>query len=311
MNMKAAKWIMTVISVLITSIVISVVVMSAVLGRQARRTLKEERVSAKSSYTEMTAVIDEGFADIYIEAADDMEVRLQASESDSCQVEYYNSDDVIHSVYVEDDTLRITCVDNRTFGSDLGFGDDPYITVSLPERRYGAVKLVSDSGRLQSNASMTCDEFEVVQNKGDVYVTNLSANYVSVTAVSGDVTMATIDSANITANGVSGDFSIMNLTAQNMQFSVKSGRLEGYNIDSDSMGGFTTESGDIVMQGCTGDSLEFTTDKGDVDVSLLDETVFDVYTVNGDVAFPEQNTDKGGKCTIHTESGDIKAAYVN
>lgn len=307
--MKVGKWIMTALIVIVAGFVISVIVMSAVLGRRARNTINEAKSKANSAYTEMTADISVEFTDIDIQAAGDMEVRLEASRDDSCQVVYYNSDDVVHAVYVQDGTLRITCTDNRTFGSDLGFGNDPYITVRLPEKRYGSVSMTSSTGTLQSNAQLTCDEFEVRQDKGDIYVTNLTSGYVSVISVSGDVTLATVSTAQLSANGQSGDFSVMNVSAQNMQFSVGSGRLEGYNIAVGSRGSFVTEKGDIFIQGCSGGALAFASCKGDVELSVKSGTELQAYTESGKVSLPEELSSGNGSCTINTESGNITAAY--
>ena len=42
----------------------------------------------------------------------------------------------------------MTCADNRTFGSDMGFGDDPYVVVSIPEGEYGDISMTSKTGTL-------------------------------------------------------------------------------------------------------------------------------------------------------------------
>ena len=75
----------------------------------------------------------------------DMAVDLQSSADGKCHVHYYDSDEVIHSIYVEDNTLVITCEDDRTFGSDIGFGEDPYVTIEIPARQYDKIELVSES----------------------------------------------------------------------------------------------------------------------------------------------------------------------
>lgn len=94
---------------------------------------RRKKAKAKNSYTEKEMTITEKFRDINIQVADDMDVKLVESDDDKCHVTYFDSPDVIHSVTVQDDALVMTCADNRTFGSDMGFGDDPYVVVSIPE----------------------------------------------------------------------------------------------------------------------------------------------------------------------------------
>lgn len=308
--MKAGKWIMRAISAVVVSIVVSVIVVSAVLGWQARASIEEDKNKTKSAYTELTADISQEFRNIYIEAADDMEVRLEASDDGDCHVIYYNSNDVVHTVNVEGEELRVTCTDNRTFGSDLGFGDDPYITVKLPQKEYDIVKLVSDSGILQSNADMTCGTLELVQNKGDIYLTNLICGNLNITDVSGDLTMATINAGGILVEGGSGDVSAMNVSADSISLSVTSGKVEGYNVTADDNAVFATENGDILMQGCAGKTLEFGTAKGDVDVTLSEDMTLDVQSLSGKVELPDSPAESADVCRVHTESGDVRVAYA-
>ena len=72
--MKVAKWIMRAIVVLVVGVMLTAVIISAGLGRQARMTMKEEKkAKAKSSYTEKEMTITEKFRDINIQVADDMD----------------------------------------------------------------------------------------------------------------------------------------------------------------------------------------------------------------------------------------------
>ncbi len=77
MHLKVAKWIMRAIVVLVVGVMLTAVIISAGLGRQARMTMKEEKkAKAKNSYTEKEMTITEKFRDINIQVADDMDVKL-------------------------------------------------------------------------------------------------------------------------------------------------------------------------------------------------------------------------------------------
>lgn len=52
MHLKVAKWIMRAIVVLVVGVMLTAVIISAGLGRQARMTMKEEKGKSENSYTE-------------------------------------------------------------------------------------------------------------------------------------------------------------------------------------------------------------------------------------------------------------------
>ena len=291
--MKVAKWIMRAIVVLVVGVMLTAVIISAGLGRQARMTMKEEKkAKAKNSYTEKEMTITEKFRDINIQVADDMDVKLVESDDDKCHVTYFDSPDVIHSVTVQDDALVMTCADNRTFGSDMGFGDDPYVVVSIPEGEYGDISMTSKTGTLVSSVQISCGTFEVTEVNGGAYLSNITAE-------------------NVKVNGSSGDFSIMNVHGDNVIISAGKGLLEGYNIKAAKVGQFMTSSGDINVDACDGHMLWFATESGNVDISFLSEKRFLVNSKSGEVDIPEPHMANENKCIVDTASGDVQIKYVD
>ncbi|HCW25178.1 MAG TPA: hypothetical protein DGE19_03985 [Coprococcus sp.] len=311
MHLKVAKWIMRAIVVLVVGVMLTAVIISAGLGRQARMTMKEEKkAKAKSSYTEKEMTITEKFRNINIQVADDMDVKLVESDDDKCHITYFDSPDVIHSVTVQDDALVMTCADNRIFGSDIGFGDDPYVVVSIPEGEYGDISMTSKTGTLVSSVQISCGTFEVTEVNGGAYLSNITAENVNVVTDSGEVTMASVDADSVKVNGSSGDFSIMNVHGDNVIISAGKGLLEGYNIKAAKVGQFMTSSGDINVDACDGHMLWFATESGNVDISFLSEKRFLVNSKSGEVDIPESHMENENKCIVDTTSGDVQIKYV-
>ncbi len=309
--MKAAKWIMRAIIALAVCAIVGISVTSAVLGYKAGREIKaEKKASAKSSYEEKTADIMELFDNISIQAANDMDVNLQSSPDGKCHVYYYDSDQVIHSVYVEDDTLVITCDDERTFGSDIGFGDDPYITVEVPARQYDRVSVVSGSGQISASQSLRCQQLEVTEKTGNLYLVNVTADTVSLSSESGDVSLATISVRNLYYEGKSGDLSVINVTADNIRFSVGDGKFEGYNLLTNSTSAYKSNKGDIYVDGCDSPTFVFDSVKGDINATLLSPKQIAARTQSGDINIPEISGKYNGNCVVNTDSGDITIKYV-
>lgn len=309
--MKAAKWIMRAIIVLVVCAIAGITVTSAVLGYKAGREVKEEKkANAKSSYEEKTADIKELFNNISIQAANDMDVNLQSSSDGKCHVYYYDSDQVTHSVYVEDDILVITCDDERTFGSDIGFGEDPYITVELPSRQYDQISVVSGSGQISASQSLRCQNLEVTERTGNLYLVNVKADTVRLASESGDVSLATMSVRNLYYDGNSGDLSVINVAADNLRFSVGDGKFEGYNLFANSTSAYKSQKGDIYVEGCDSPTFVFDSIKGDVNATLLSSKRIVARTQSGDINIPEISENYNGNCVVTTDSGDITIKYV-
>lgn len=310
--MKAAKWIMRGITTVVICVMLGVIIMSAVLGKQARQTMKEERkAKAKSSYVEKIQAVTDGFKNVYIQAAADMDITIRRAESGQCQVSYFDSDEVTHRVYVQDDTLTINCRDERIFGSDIGFGDDPYVTVSLPEGEYGNVTVISESGDISSNVSIVCDRLDITEDDGNVFLSSIDGKRADVNTVSGDVTIATMDMDHISIKGENGDFFLMNLSAENMDISSGNGLLEGYNLTAWNIQNFVTDKGDIDIEGCEGGTMWLSSRKGNIEVSLLSPKRIMVDSDDGDINVPESSVFVMESCIAHTDSGNIMITYMN
>lgn len=310
--MKAAKWIMRAIVVLAVCAIIGVTATSAILGYKAGREIKEEKKSdAKSSYEEKTVDIPEIFDNIDIQAANDMDVDIQSSADGKCHVYYYDSDQVVHSVYVDNDTFVISCDDQRTFGSDIGFGEDPYITVEIPARKYDSVKVTSESGQISASQTLRCKELEVAEDKGNMYLVNVEADTVRLTNKSGDVSLATLKVKNLYYEGKSGDLSVINVTADNISFSVGDGKFEGYNLLANKTAAYESGKGDILVEGCDSPEFLFASVKGNIYATLLSPKQIKVDSQGGDVDIPEATEKSNGICDVTTDSGEVSIKYVD
>ena len=299
------------ITVLVVCAVVGVIIMSAVMGNKARNAFKEETKSkAKSSYVEKQNDVSEQFYSVYIQAAKDMAVNIQSSSDDVCHISYFDSDEVTHQIFVQDGSLVMTCTDERTFGSDIGFGDDPYIVVELPSKRYREISLISDSGQISISQSVRCSSLDVTENSGRLFVSNVDADEMNVTTESGSVSMATVVAKNLIFEGKSGDLSVINVDADTVSFSVGDGRFEGYNIVASGKASYTSVRGDMLIDGCDGALMEFDSQKGDVQLSLFKPKKIEAVSQNGKTELPEQTVTSTGSCVVNTDSGDITIKYV-
>lgn len=291
--------------------ILGITVTSAVLGYKAGREIKEEKkAGAKSSYEEKTVDIKDLFDNVSIQAAKDMAVDLQSSADGKCHVHYYDSDEVIHSIYVEDNTLVITCEDDRTFGSDIGFGEDPYVTIEIPARQYDKIELVSESGQISASQSIRCNTLDVTEKSGSMYLVNVTADAVQLASESGDVSLATINVRNLYYEGKSGNLSVVNVVADNIRFSVGDGKFEGYNLLANSTSAYKSKKGDILVEGCDSPTFVFDSVKGDIHATFLSPKQITIDSRSGDIDIPEIVEKYNGCCVVTTDSGDVTIKYV-
>lgn len=310
--LKAAKWVMRAITVVVAAVVLCVIVAAAVLGRQARISIKKEKNNnVKSAYTEYVETVNDVFGDIEVKAAPDMDIVLNTSDDGRCKVSYYNSDSVVHSVRVVDGVLSISCVDDRLLGSDLGFGDDPYITISLPKTRYGSVSIETETGNVSSSAQLECSRFDVYQKSGDTFLSGMTGNNINIRTSSGDVTIATVRTDVMNVAGKSGDFTIMNVDAGSIFASSGDGALTGYNITSGGSALFESDGGDISVEESDAPLLDFESQKGNIRITLLTEKIFKVESADGEISIPGSSLATNQQCTAASGSGNIDIKYAN
>lgn len=223
---------------------------------------------ATTSYETSTYNVYEEFDDILIDT-DAADIRVLLSDDGECRVECYEEVNTRHSVVVNNGTLTVELIDNRTVQNFIGhigldFGS-PKITVYLPEAKY---------------QSLVIDE-----NTGDVSLENISVDTLDISVNTGDVSLTDIASKNIISSGNTGSIYLNNVIAEE-KLSVE------------------RNTGDVEFKSCDAAEIYVNTDTGSVTGSLLSDKVFITDTNTGSVEVPK--TEDGGKCEIITGTGDIQ-----
>lgn len=200
-------------------------------------------------------------------ATDTANVSFAPSEDGTYCVLCHEQENAVHSVTVEDSTLRVERNRTRKWYENIGIFSlgSPRITVMLPQKQYDAVSVAVTTGKV-SLSSLTCT--------GDV----------SISVTTGKVRLADITCENLTAEGTTGSLTASNVIAAE-KFSVRS------------------TTGDIRLDGCDGGELSLKTSTGNVKGTLRTEKVFTANATTGKISVPPSGT--GGKCEITTTTGDI------
>ena len=128
----------------------------------------------------------------------------------------------------------------------------------------------------------------VSSTSGDVSLTGLSAESVSLVTDSGDLFLQDLNARHIDVLTNSGDVRGKHLTAAySMTLSADSGDLSLQDLSADTEAVLSTNSGDQDLNGFSGPSLSMKSDSGDIRArDLGQETVLSCFTNSGDVDLP-------------------------
>lgn len=257
-------------------------------------------------YENNTYEISEVFGGISMNT-DTADIVFAYSDDDKCRVVCHEQENAKHSVTVENGTLTVALVDERSvynfIGLNFGF---PKITVYLPKAEYTSLFIKESTGNVEIPTAFTfknadislstgdvdfyasaTETVKIKTSTGDICVKNSSAGDLDLSVSTGKVKLSDIACKNLTSSGNTGDISLNHVVATEKFFIERS-------------------TGDVKIDRCDAAEIFIKTDTGDVTGSLLSEKVFVPHTDTGSVQVPK--TVNGGKCEISTDTGDIKIA---
>ena len=111
------------------------------------------------------------------------------SEDGSCRVVCHEEEAYPHSVRVEENTLIIdTGKDDRQWHFGVNFGDDPYITLYLPEKEYGALMVNVNTGSVTVSEGFVFESMHIELNTGSVRFEGCDAGTIFAETTTGDIT---------------------------------------------------------------------------------------------------------------------------
>ena len=319
------------------------------LALAANQFRPEKLTKQTSSLKEVNYSVDEPFTALDIHGVSG-DVRLLPSADGRCRVECMENEEQTHRVEVRGGTLYVERQVHQQIGVtfSFGFSERDYIHIYLPESDYEKLILETTSGDADcpadfsfgaANLSATSGDISfrsgvegalaVSANSGEVEIEGVSPASLSVSATSGNIRVVGVDAGSLSLSATSGDITLENATLSGEgRLKTTSGdqRLEKVScasLTAESSSGtkrFTdvlasgelrsdSTSGDLTLQRCDADSLYLHATSGEVRGSLRTEKVFFTDTSSGSMKVPQSMS--GGKCEVHTTSGDIQLTVGN
>ncbi len=229
--------------------------------------------------------IDEVFEDIRI-IGDTTDVIILPSEDGKCRVICDETDNLKHSVEVENGVLTINFTDNRRwFENVMTFGGSTRATVYLPASELGTISIELSTGDISAEG-FRANSIDFQVSTGDIIISEaVCRGEIKIGVSTGDTEMNNVKCKSLISDGNTGDVDLEKVIAE-----------ECFSIER--------STGDVEFEKCDAREIYIETDTGDVEGTFLSQKVFIVNTSTGDVNVPESLT--GGKCKITTSTGDVE-----
>lgn len=275
-------------------------------------------------YETNTYEISEEFSNLSINT-DTADIIFALSDDGKCRVECYEEEKAKHSVAVQENTLVIKMIDEKSWYDYIGinFGS-PKITVYLSKAEYTSLFINESTGDIKIPKNFKFEGVDISLSTGDVNflasasklikiktstgnicVENTSAGMLDLSASTGRITVSNVicgGDANI--NVSTGRTNLNNIECKNLTSSGDTGGISLNNVIAAEKFSIKRSTGDVRFDGSDAAEILVETDIGDVTGTFLSEKTFFVETDIGSVDVPESIT--GGRCEITTDTGDIE-----
>ncbi len=277
-----------------------------------------------SRMVERTVDLEEEFRNISIRCGAD-DIALLPSEDGSARIEILERENINHTVNVQGGTLSVGVRDKRDWFESLGiFTGRQKLTLYLPAGAYASLSIEGGTGDITIpedfsfetvNLDVSTGDVEcrasasrlllVEGDTGDVILENISAGKLDLSVSTGRVELRSVSCGGDFYLSVSTGKSVLqDVTCQNLSTSGSTGSITLSNVIVKKLLSAKRSTGDVTFELCDAGELLIETETGDVTGSLLSDKVFITQTDTGKIEVPP--TASGGKCTITTDTGDIR-----
>ncbi len=280
-----------------------------------------------TKYETNTYEISEAFDGISVNT-DTADIAFMLSDDGICRVECHEDANAKHSVTVENGTLTVELIDERSVYYFIGYiglnFDTPKITVYLPKMEYESLHIKESTGDIEipkdfnfidvdislstGDVTFNASASELIKTKtstGDICVENIVAGSLDLTVSTGKVTVSgVICEGDVTVGVSTGKAKLTDITCKSVISNGSTGDILLKDVIATEKFSIERSTGDVKFDGSDAAEIFVQTDTGDVTGSLLTDKVFIIQTDAGNVDIPK--TVDGGICEIITDTGDIE-----
>ena len=241
-----------------------------------------------------------------------------------CKVVCYEAENEYHRVYVEDGSLTVRLVNEKKWYDYIGlhFGA-PKVTVYLPSGLYETLSIDIRTGYVDIPKDFQFGTMDISGGTGDVTVRASTSQRMEIEVSTGNITLSDITTGSmdlktstgrITVSNVAcegdvmaqvstGKITLSDVSCKNLTTKGNTGNLMLNNLIASEKITVHRTTGDVKLEACDAGEIYIETDTGNVTGTLLSDKIFLYKTSTGKVDLPQ--TTNGGRCEIHTSTGDI------
>lgn len=251
-------------------------------------------------------------------------VSFELSGDGSCRVVCDESEQEVHTVTVEDNTLKIRMKQQTKWGFHFGVSvQEPKMKVYLPKEEYASLKLQTDTGDATLPEDFTFGSAAVKSDTGDltflaavpgtlkiktdtggIRVKNTEPKKAEFASGTGDMRIESLKTeGSVSVLTDTGDLKLKNVSCGDLTVESNTGDLRMENVLAAAAFNIKSDTGSVTFNDSDAAEICIITNTGDVNGTLLSEKVFLIETDTGDVNVPKSIT--GGRCEITTDTGDI------
>ncbi|MBQ3489466.1 MAG: DUF4097 family beta strand repeat protein [Clostridia bacterium] len=275
-------------------------------------------------YETNTYTVSETFRNISIQT-DTADILFLPSEDGVCKTVCYESENIWHSVSVQNETLVIQSSDERDWYDYIGiFQKSLKITIYLPQNEYGSLTIKESTGDIEipkdfqfknidiststgdiKNYASALETIKIQTSTGDIRVENMSAKAIFLSASTGKINvLSAICQETIETRVSTGKITLTDISCKNLISKGSTGDILMKNVRAEEKFAIERNTGDINFDDCDAREIFVKTSTGDVSGTLLSEKDFHAKSNTGHVRVPQSSN--AGKCEIICDTGDIE-----
>lgn len=275
---------------------------------------KKNGMGDTGSYEKISTTITDSFENLHIEEVSH-DIKFVISEDDSVKVEYWDTENLIHDLKVENDTLTLTYQNSKHWWDWISVGipgitepasDTPHDTIIyLPEDEYKNLKIEGVSSNVNIPEGYIFEDITINTVSGEITFKSEATGNVKINTTSGNLNEISINGISATINTVSGDIYISDseLTGS-LVIDTTSGGVDLTNITAAATD-INTISGDINLVNYASDNTSIDTTSGDIEAIVVGEYNISFDSVSGDQNISCNNISDGSRFAVNTVSGDL------
>ncbi|MBQ7322042.1 MAG: DUF4097 family beta strand repeat protein [Clostridia bacterium] len=276
--------------------------------------------------------VTDPFTNIRVEGDPSSDVTLlPAKEGQPYLVVIHEQEKQPHTVRVEDDTLIIQCRDERVWYDHIRLFSfsSPKITVYLPETVYGSLYVNSDTGDVETHASLTFGDVDIHASTGDITLRSQVTGTLTAKVSTGDIEVWGTHAKTVTLSATTGKImldnarieedvtvttdtghqSLSSLHCRNLTLKCTTGGLTCESVQVDGAIQFKSSTGRVSLSRIRCGTVNGKASTGDIDCSdLLATGALRMETSTGDVTL---NASDAATLNIKTDTGDVEGTLLS